>query len=442
MCSNSNHKGGKGEMTKTPISVQDLRRRIYVKAKAEPTWRFWGLYVHVCKKETLREACRMAKSNNGAPGIDGVTFEAIEESGVEGFLKQIQGELDQNTYQPMPVRKKEIPKDGGTKVRVLSIPSIRDRVVQGAIKLILEPIFEADFQSGSYGYRPKRSAHDAVRRVDQAIVQGLTRIIDLDLRAYFDNVQHSLLLAKVARRVQDASMMKLLKMILKSTGGKGVPQGGVISPMLSNLYLTEVDRMLEKAIATTQRGRYPNVQYARFADDMVVLLDSHPRQDWLIRAVEKRLREELGKLKVEINEEKSRKVDLMRGEGFSFLGFEYRRVRSRKGKWRPHFVPKQKKRTALLRKLKEIFRRFVSQPVRMVIGHINPILRGWVNYFRVGNSSGCFSYIKLWVEKKVRRHLLRARGRKGFGWKRWSTRWIYDTLGLFHDYRVVYGDHS
>jgi RNA-directed DNA polymerase len=392
--------------------------------------------------ETLQEAYRMAKSNNGAPGIDGVTFEAIEESGVEDFLKQIQDELDQNTYQPMPVRKKEIPKDGGSKVRVLSIPAIRDRVVQGAIKLILEPIFEADFQSGSYGYRPKRSAHDAVSRVDQAIVQGLTRIIDLDLRAYFDNVQHSLLLEKVARRVQDASMMKLLKMILKSTGRKGVPQGGVISPMLSNLYLTEVDRMLEKAIATTRRGRYPNVQYARFADDLVVLLDSHPRQDWLIRAVEKRLREELVKLRVEINEEKSRKVDLMRGEGFSFLGFEYRRLRSRKGKWRPHFVPKQKKRTALLRKLKEIFRRFVSQPVRMVIGHINPILRGWVNYFRVGNSSGCFSYIKLWVEKKVRRHLLRARGRKGFGWKRWSTRWIYDTLGLFNDYRVVYGDHS
>ena len=237
-------------------------------------------------------------------------------------------------------------------------------------------------------------------------------------------------------------MMKLLRMILKSTGRKGVPQGGVISPMLSNLYLTEVDRMLEKAIATTRRGKYPNVQYARFADDLVVLLDSHPRQDWLIRAVEKRVREELGKLRVEINEEKSRKVDLRQGEGFSFLGFEYRRVRSRQGKWRSHFVPKQKKRTALLRKLKEIFRRFVSQPVRMVIGRINPILRGWVNYFRVGNSSGCFSYIRLWVEKKVRRHLVRARGRTGFGWKRWSTRWIYDTLGLFNDYRVVYGDHS
>ncbi|HEX2713243.1 MAG TPA: reverse transcriptase domain-containing protein [Candidatus Acidoferrales bacterium] len=172
-------------MTKSPISLQDLRRRIYVKAKAEPTWRFWGLYVHICKMETLQEAYQLAKSNDGAPGIDGVTFDAIEESGVESFLKQIQDELVNNTYQPMPVRKKEIPKDGGTKVRVLSIPAIRDRVVQGALKLILEPIFEADFQSGSYGYRPKRSAHEAVDRVAQAIVQGLTRIIDLDLRAYF-----------------------------------------------------------------------------------------------------------------------------------------------------------------------------------------------------------------------------------------------------------------
>ena len=424
-------------MKNAPISLQDLRRRIYVKAKAEPTWRFWGLYVHVCKMETLREAYQMTKSNNGAPGIDGVTFDAIEESGVENFLMQIQDELVHNTYQPMPVRKKEIPKDGGSKVRVLSIPAIRDRVVQGALKLILEPIFEADFQSGSYGYRPKRSAHEAVDRVAQAIVQGLTRIIDLDLRAYFDSVQHSLLLEKVARRVQDLSVMRLLKMILKSSGTKGVPQGGVISPVLSNLYLTEVDRMLEKAIATTRRGKYANVQYARFADDLVVLIDSHPRHEWLVGAVEKRVREELAKLRVEINEEKSRKVDLSKGGTFGFLGFEYRRMRSRRGKWRAHYVPKLKKRTALLRKLKEIFRRYVSQPVGRVIELINPILRGWVHYFAVGDSSRCFSHIQLWVEKKVRRHLMRARGRKGFGWKRWSTPWLYDALGLFNDYRVV-----
>src|ERR1700693_6308023 len=155
VCNGSDKTGGKGEMTKAPINLQDLRRSLYVKAKAEPTWRFWGLYVHVCKMETLQEAYRLAKSNNGAPGIDGVTFEAIEESGVESFLKQIQDELVHDTYQPMPVRKKEIPKDGGNKVRVLSIPTIRDRVAQGALKLILEPIFEADFQPGSYGYRPK-----------------------------------------------------------------------------------------------------------------------------------------------------------------------------------------------------------------------------------------------------------------------------------------------
>src|SRR6202162_5675629 len=228
VCNGSNNQEGKGEMIKTPISLQDLRRSLYVKAKAEPAWRFWGLYVHVCKLETLHEAYEMAKSNNGAPGIDGVTFEAIEESGREGFLKQIRDELVTQTYLPMRARKKEIPKDGG-KIRVLSIPSIRDRVVQGALKLILEPIFEADFQSGSYGYRPKRTAHQAVNRVAQAIVEEKTRGIDGDLRSYFDNVQHALLLKKVGRRVQDAAVMHLLKMILKATGKKGVPQGGVIS---------------------------------------------------------------------------------------------------------------------------------------------------------------------------------------------------------------------
>jgi len=430
---------GKGEMTKTPIRLQDLRKSLYVKAKAEPTWRFWGLYVHVCKMETLREAYQMAKRKDGAPGIDGVTFAAIEESGVESFLMQIREELVTNTYRPMRVRKKEIPKDGGKKVRILSIPSIRDRVVQGAIKLILEPIFEADFQSGSYGYRPKRTAHQAVNRVAQAIVEGKTQIIDLDLRAYFDNVQHYLLLEKVARRVQDDAVMHLLKMMLKATGEKGVPQGGVISPLLSNLYLTEVDRMLEKAIATTRSGQYTHVQYTRFADDLVILIDAHPRHDWLGKAVNQRLREELEKLRVEINEDKSRMVDLAKGESFAFLGFEFRRIRSRKGVWRPYYAPKLKKRTALFAKIREVFRRNVSQPVGRVIEAINPILRGWVNYFQIGDSSRCFSMVKRWVEKKVRRHMMRARGRRGMGWKRRSREWIYGTLGLFNNYRVGRG---
>src|ERR1700704_2501127 len=329
VCNGSNKTGGKGEMTKAPISLQDLRRSLYVKAKAEPSWRFWGLYVHVCKMETLREAYQMARRNDGAPGIDGVTFEAIEESGAESFLVQVRDELVTNTYRPMQARKKEIPKDGGKKVRILSIPAIRDRVVQGALKLILEPIFEADFQAGSYGYRPKRTAHEAVYRVAKAIDQKKTRVIDLDLRAYFDNVQHSLLLEKVARRVQDDDVIRLLKMILKATGKKGVPQGGVISPLLSNLYLNEIDRMLEKAIQTTRRESYTHVQYARFADDMVILIDPHPQHAWLARAVEQRLREELAKLKVEINEEKSKIVDLANGGSFTFLGFEYRRILGR-----------------------------------------------------------------------------------------------------------------
>jgi RNA-directed DNA polymerase len=257
------------------------------------------------------------------------------------------------------------------------------------------------------------------------------------LRAYFDNVQHSLLLVKVAKRVRDDQVMRLLKMILKATGKKGVPQGGVISPVLSNLYLNEVDRMLERAIAVTRFKQYTAIQYARFADDLVILVDSHSRHDWLVGAVTERLREELGKLRVEINEAKSR-VDLRKGESFSFLGFEFRRVRSLNERWRPQYTPKLKKRTALLARLREIFQRKASQPVSKVIELINPILRGWVNYFAVGHSSRCFTFIQAWVEKKIRRHMMRARKGKGFGWKRWSTEWLYDVLGLFSDYRVRY----
>jgi RNA-directed DNA polymerase len=435
ICNVSNIGEGKDEMTKASIDLQDLRRRIYVKAKAEPSWRFWGLYVHVCKMETLRAAYEMAKRNDGAPGIDGVTFEAIEAQGVEALLEQLRDELIGRTYQPLPARRQEIPKDGG-KVRVLSIPAIRDRVVQGALKLILEPVFEADFQPGSFGYRPKRTAHDAIKRVAEAIVRRKTRVLDFDLRAYFDNVRHDRLLAKVAQRIDDADVMHLLKVILKASGKKGVPQGGVISPLLSNLYLNEVDKMLERAREVTRNGKYTYIEYARFADDLVILIDAYKRHDWLVGAVDKRLREEFGKLQVEINDEKSRTVDLERGECFGFLGFEFRYLRGLSGAMRPHYTPKLKKRTALVRALKEVFRRHRSQPIERVIALINPVLRGWVNYFAVGHSSECFSFIKDWVEKKVRRHLAHAQKRKGFGWERWNRRWLYDTLGLFNAYRV------
>ncbi len=211
-------------MIKPPIDLQDLRRRLYMKAKTERSWRFWGLYVHICKLDTLKEAYRLAKKNGGAPGVDGVTFDDIEASGVEQFLMQLRTELISESYLPMRGRRMEIPN--------------------------LEPIFEADFRPGSYGYRPQRTAHQALKVVEKAIVRGKTRVIDVDLRAYFDNVRHHLLLGKVAERVSDPKVMHLLKLMLKSTGKRGVPQGGVISPLMSNLYLNEVDKMLDRAKAT------------------------------------------------------------------------------------------------------------------------------------------------------------------------------------------------
>ncbi|WP_210185729.1 group II intron reverse transcriptase/maturase [Bradyrhizobium elkanii] len=389
--------------------------------------------------ETLRAAYEMAKENDGAPGIDGVTFEAIEARGVESLLEQLRDELIGRSYQPLPSRKREIPKDGGSKVRVLSIPAIRDRVVQGALKLVLEPVFEADFQPRSFGYRPKRTAHEAIKRVAQAVAERKTRILDVDLRAYFDNIRHDRMLEKVALRIDDKEILHLLRLMLKASGKKGVPQGGVISPLLSNLYLNEVDKMLERAREVTRRGKYTNVEYARFADDLVVLIDAHKRHDWLLGAIDKRLREEFTKLQVEVNDEKSRIVDLERGESFGFLGFDFRYLRSLRGVMRPYYTPKLKKRTALLRGLKEVFRRHRSQPIGRVISLINPKLRGWVNYFAMGDSGKCFAYIRNWVEKKVRRHLAKARKRKGFGWKQWSRSWLYDTLKLFNGYRASTG---
>jgi RNA-directed DNA polymerase len=243
-------------------------------------------------------------------------------------------------------------------------------------------------------------------------------------------------LEKVAGRINDDKVMQLLKLILKASGKQGVPQGGVISPLLSNVYLNEVDKMLERAKRVTRYRQLTLVEYARFADDMVVLVNAHPKQRWLRDMVEKRLREELGKLEVEVNEEKTHRVELSRGESFGFLGFEFRRVRSHSGRWMPLYRPQMKKRTALLRRLKIIFRGLRSQPVTRVIEAINPVLRGWVNYFAMGHSSRCFSFIRNWVEQKIRRHLAKSRQRRGFGWKRWSRRWLYDALGLFDNYRV------
>src|SRR6266446_3224607 len=425
----SDNTGGRGALTSAPISLQDLRRRLYVKAKAEKDWQFWGLYVHVGKLETLRAAYDVAKENHGAPGIDGVTFAAIEDAGVERFLVELRDELVARTYRPLRNRRVEIPKDGG-KVRVLSIPAIRDRVVQGALTLILEPIVAADFQEGSYGYRPKRSAHDAVERVAEAIVHSKTRVLAIALKAYFDNIRHHRLLAQGAQRVNAPDVLHVFKLILKHTGKKGVAQGDVLGPLLSNRSLTEGERLLERATQVTRRGQDTYIEYCRCAADLVIVVDAYPQHDWLLTAVTKRLREALAALQVTINEEKRRIVDLAKGESFGFLGFDFRRVRSLQGQWRAYYPPQLKKRTALLRKLKRIFRRYPSQPVDRVIQLINPILRGWVTYCALGDARRCFGYVRDWVEKTVRRHLMRARKCRGFGWKRWRRRWLYDRLGL------------
>ena len=422
-------------MTKASVNLQDLRRRIYVKAKSEPEWRFWGLFVHVCKMETLEEAYKLAKKNIGAPGIDEVTFEQIEEQGREQFLMQLKTELAEGTYQPLRNRLKEIPK-GNNKVRILSIPAIRDRVVQGALRLVLEPIFEADFQEGSYGYRPKRSPQDAVQRVATAIAEGKTTVIDLDLKSYFDNVRHHILLEKIVLRVDDADIMRLIKQILKASGKRGVPQGGVISPLFSNIYLNEVDKMLEKAKEKTRQEPYTKLEYARFADDLVVLINWHPSNKWLVKATQRRIKKEIAKLQVELNEEKSKVVDLTKGESFSFLGYDFRRIRSKNGKWRPLYTPQQQKRKKLLDELHQVFASYQSKPIREVVEIINPKLRGHCNYFRFGHADRHFSYIRWWVSKKIRRHLQRARGDSGFGWKKWSSAFIYGELGLFYDYKL------
>lgn len=263
-------------------------------------------------------------------------------------------------------------------------------------------------------------------------------MIDVDLKSYFDTVRHDILLNKISSRVNDVDVMRLLKLILKASGKRGVPQGGPLSPFASNIYLNEIDKMLERAKEVTGRDGYQHIEYARWADDLIILIDGYRKWDWLEHAAYKRLSEELTKLDVQLNEDKTKIVDLAKGESFSFLGFDFRRSKTIRGKWGIRKIPKMSSRTKLLRKIKEVFRRHHSQPLDRVIYLINPMLRGWVNYFRIGNSARCFTYVKDWVEKKCRRHLMKARKLRGFGWERWSRQWLYQKMGLYSDYKIRY----
>ena len=317
-------------MTKAPISLQELRRRIYRKAKSNKTHRFWGIFVHITKPETLEEAYRAAKGNGGAPGIDGQTFEDIERTGRPEFLATVREELITGRYKPKPNRRVDLPKGNG-KFRTRQIPCIRDRVVQGAVKLILEAIFEADFCSNSYGFRPQRSPHRALAEVRRSVLRRMSTVIDVDLSRYFDTIRHSVLLDNIAKRVQDPQVLHLVKQIIKAGGKIGVPQGGPFSPLAANIYLNEIDWAFDAIRRKTAQGPYEAVNYHRFADDIVITVDGHHRKrGWAERALQ-RLQEQLAPLGVELNQEKTKVVDMLKGEAFGFLGFDLRRVRKSKG---------------------------------------------------------------------------------------------------------------
>jgi len=269
-------------------------------------------------------------------------------------------------------------------------------------------------------------------------LQGLTRVVDVDLSGYFDNIRHHLLLEQVGRRVQDAEIMHLLRLILKANGAKGVPQGGVISPLLSNLYLNGVDEMMEKAREVTRRKGYYNLDYIRNADDMVILVHGHPSEDGWLKTVQRRLKEELDKLQVQMNQEKTKVVNLKEGGCFSFLGFDIRLNRNREGKTYVSKTPRMKKRKEIGRRVKAVLKFHHDKPLEEVIQAVNAVVRGWVNYFRIGNSNSTFYKVKYFIEKKVRRFVMKRKGLKGFGWKRWSKEEIYGKWGLYQDYRIRY----
>jgi group II intron reverse transcriptase/maturase len=425
-------------MIKAPISLQELRRRIYRKAKSDATHRFWGLFVHITKAETLAEAYRIAKRNGGAAGIDGQTFADIEASGLASFLAEIRDDLITGRYTPQPNRRVEIPKEHG-KVRVLQIPCVRDRVVQGALKLILEAIFEADFCPNSYGLRPKRSPHRALAEVRRSVLRRMSTVIDVDLSRYFDTIRHSVLLDKMAKRVQDPAVMHLIKQIITVGGPGGVPQGGPCSPLAANIYLNEVDWTFDAIRRKTAEGPYEAVNYHRFADDSVLTVSGHHRKRGGAQRALQRLEEQLLPLGVELNPEQTKLVNTLKGEAFGFLGVDLRRVRKRKGEgYYLLMTPKKKARKAIKATIRAIIRNGGAAPAKTIVSRINAALAGWVNYFRVGNASRAFSEVRDYTEMKIRTLLTRRRRQRksSVGWRRWSNEYLYEVLGLYWDWPI------
>jgi group II intron reverse transcriptase/maturase len=430
-------------MLTTPEKIRTLQRKLYRKAKQEPACRFHALYDKVYRADILSHAYALVRANKGSAGIDGVTFEAIEErEGVTAFIVELEEALRNKTYQPGPVKRVMIPKNDGSQ-RPLGIPTIRDRVAQMAVKLVIEPIFEADFCETSYGFRPKKSAHDAVDDVAYSMYKGYTEVIDADLSKYFDTIPHAKLMATVAERICDGAILHLIQLWLKAPvmevdkdgtkrnigGGKGnrkgSPQGGVISPLLSNLYLHILDRIWER----NKLQQWLGARIVRYADDIVILCRRNKSDQAM--AV---LRQVLERLGLTLNETKTKRVNVYEGK-FDFLGFTIWMGRGRKtGNYYPHVQPSKRTEKKVKDRITELTQRGRTiMPLEWVVNEVNAMVRGWVGYFHYRNCSQPLGRVRNHLEQRLITHLRKrhkVRNRNS-GYVRFPNRSLYENYGLY-----------